>query len=182
VLGSVGLLASGGYASATASPGHGKPVVVAAPAHPPRAAVVKGACAVPSAATGESPYTTTDRPLLWVRNHPTGLVAVWLPGLNAKHCVARRTSSGARLAQRVATAIRQAAPFPPETLWCPRDDNAKVRLYFTYARGGAEFAEVALAGCRPIAAPGRAARWTDAAVTKALRPAAPTAWRSDLGG
>lgn len=181
VTGAIGLLAGGGYASAAASPDHGKPVVIPAPAHPPKTAVVKGACTVPSATSGDSPYTTTHLPLLWVRKHPTGLVAVWLPGLNAKHCVARRTTSGTHPAERAAAAIRQAAAFPPETLWCPNDDNARVRLYFTYARGGDEYADVALAGCRPIAAPGRAARWTDAAVTKALRAAAPAAWHSYLG-
>jgi hypothetical protein len=181
VLIGVAALSSAGYADALTAADHGTPVFAPAPAHPPKAAVVKGACTVPSVTDNESPYTTTDRPLLWVRAHPTGLVAIWLPGLNAKHCVARRTTSGGHLAQRVAGAIRQSAPFPPETLWCPNDDGAQVRLYFQFAKGRDQYADVALGGCRPIAAPGRAARWTDAAVTKALRHAAPVAWRSYLG-
>ena len=175
------VLAGGGYATAATSSDHGAPVVAPAPAHPPRTAVVKGSCTVPSAASKDSPYTTTDKPLMWVRAHPTGLVAIWSPGLNAKRCVARRTISGGHLAQRVAAAVRQAAPFPPETLWCPMDDNAQVELYFTYERGGDEYAAVALGGCRPISAPDRAARWTDAEVTKSLRNAAPAAWQSYLG-
>jgi hypothetical protein len=174
------LLAAAGFGDAASAADHGKPVIVPAPAKPPAMERTNGVCTLPGP-SNESPYTTTERPLLWLRAHPTGVVAVWIPGLNSKRCAARRTTNGTHLARRTAAAIRQTAPFPPETLWCPNDDGARVRLHFAYRHGGDEYADIALGGCRPISAPGRAARWTDAAVTKSLREVAPRAWRTYLG-
>ncbi|HWC33234.1 MAG TPA: hypothetical protein VG650_00275 [Mycobacteriales bacterium] len=180
-----GLAVAGAGSAGATTPPHGKPVIEAAPAHPPKMALVKDSngtrCTLPTTSNA-SPSGSSDAPLLWVRAHPTGLVAVWIPGLNAtgKHCAARRTTDGAALAQRVAVAIRHTKAFPSEPLPCPYDDNTQVRLYFTYDHGGDEYADVSLAGCRPISAPARASRWSDTAVEKPLHDAAPAAWRSYL--
>jgi hypothetical protein len=109
------------------------------------------------------------------------MVTVWISGLNAKKCVARRTTEGAAVAGSVAKAIRRTKAFPTEPLPCPFDDNTAVRVYFTYASGGDEYADVSLSGCRPISAADRASRWGNTAgLAHALRPAAPAAWRNYL--
>lgn len=168
------LLAATGAASA-ATPSHGAPVIEPAPAQPPTMTKANGSCHIDQS-------SQTGKDLLWVRAHPTGMVAIWIPGLNSKRCVARRTTSGPALAERVAVAIRHAKAFPTRPLPCPYDDGTAVRLYFTYANGGDEYAGVSLNGCRPITAPDRASRWSDSAVEKPLRTAAPPAWRSYLAG
>lgn len=169
-------------AAGTGSAGHGTPVVQTAPAQPPVMAREDGACSLQTAGDSAAPTSTSGDKLLWLRAHPTGVVAIWIPGLNAKHCVARRTKNGASLAQRISTAIRHAKAFPTEPLPCPFDDRSSVRLYLTYGSGGDEYAEVSLDGCRPITAPGRAARWGDSAsLERALRKAAPAGWRHYLG-
>jgi hypothetical protein len=170
------LLASG--AANAASSGHGAPVVAPAPTSAPATSHSNGSCTTPEV-TSAPPSTNTEK-LMWINAHPTGLTAVWLPGLNSKRCVARRTVGNAALASRVAAAIERAKAFPTGPLPCPFDDNTAVRLYFSYATGGDEYADVSLDGCRPISAPDRASRWNDAQVDKALLPAAPAAWQSYL--
>jgi hypothetical protein len=175
------LLVTGSVAGASAGSGHGAPVIERAPAHPPTMTRTHGNCVDPTRRS-DAPSANSGKPLVWVHAHPTGFVAIWIPGLNAKRCVARRTTSGAHLAERLAAAIRHAKPFPNEPLPCPYDDGTSVRVYFIYSHGGDEYAEVALAGCRPISAPGRASRWSDAAVERPLHKAAPPAWRPYLAG
>jgi hypothetical protein len=113
-----------------------------------------------------------------VRAQPTALVAIWLPGLNAKRCAAHRTVSGASVAGRVATAIRRAPAFPDGALPCPYSDGAEVQLYLRYADRPAEYAAVTLSGCRAVGAPDRHARWNTKKLEHALAGAAPKAWRS----
>ena len=158
---------------------HGAPVNSPAPAVAPTSSHANGSCSTPGVST--PPPSTESQHLMWVDPKPTTLTAVWLPGLNAKHCAARRTVSGAALARRVAGAIEHAKAFPTGALPCPFDDNTSVRLYFGYRTGGDEYADVALSGCRPISAPGRRSRWNDDQVEHALLPAAPPAWRVSLG-
>lgn len=171
------LLGSGVALAAGAS--HGAPVIKAAPHAAPSTSDAKGSCTTPDA---ESQPVATKGRLMWVDPHATKLVAVWLPGLNANPCVARRTVSGPGAASRIATAIDHAAAFPQETLFCPYSDNASVRLYFLDHAGRYEYADLALGGCGPISAPGRASRWNNDHVRSALRPVAPPAWRHYVGG
>lgn len=173
------LLGSG--VAAQAAQGHGAPVFRAAPRSGPAATRSAGSCSA-AGVTAAGP-SASDEKLMWVDGDPTSLTAVWLPGLNAKRCVARRTVSSAALAARVARAIEQAKPMPDEPLPCPFSDGTTVRLYFGYANGSTEYAEAALDGCRPISAPDRAARWGNTTrFEKTLLPAAPPAWRTYLGG
>ncbi|HVT65185.1 MAG TPA: hypothetical protein VHD81_08520 [Mycobacteriales bacterium] len=173
VLAGIALLLGGSYATAAMPASHGKPVIAPAPAQAPSMDRSNGSC-------GPTDQTPVGKDLLWVHAHPSGLVAIWIPGLNSKKCVARRTTGRAALAERVAVAVRHAKAFPTEPLPCPYGDNTSVRLYFTYPTGGDEYAEVSLSGCRPITAPDRASRWSDNAVEKPLRKIAPKAWRSYL--
>jgi hypothetical protein len=71
---------------------------------------------------------------------------------------------------------------PDEALPCPFSDGTSVKLYFSYADGSPEYVDVALNGCRPISAAGRASVWGNTtAFEKTLLPAAPPAWRTYLG-
>ncbi|HVV76928.1 MAG TPA: hypothetical protein VHC43_12920 [Mycobacteriales bacterium] len=178
--GGAAVLLAGSQAASASPASHGAPVIRPAPAHAPTMTRANGSCTAPSAGSS-SPATTSDDPLLWVRAHPTGVVAIWVPGLNSTRCVARRTTNGGARARKIAVAIRHAKAFPTEPLPCPYDDGTSVRLYFSYASGGDEYAAVSLSGCRPIRAPGRASRWGNtSAVERSLRPAAPRAWQSYL--
>lgn len=175
----VALLGSAGTASA-AGTDHGKPVIEPAPAHPPAASERNGSCVVPTRDDSASPPQDPSTPLVWVRSHPTGVVMIWLPGLNAKKCVARRTVSGAALAGRVAAAVRHAGAFPNGALPCPYADGTEVQVYLRYQDQRDEYAVVTLNGCRAVSAPSRHARWSTTKLQRALRKAAPAAWRSYL--
>jgi hypothetical protein len=175
------LLLSSGIAAQASTSSAGAPVFRTAPRSAPATSSANGSCTAPGTSYPATP--TKDEKLVWVDGSPTTMTAVWLPGLNATHCVARRTVSNAALAAKVAKAIERAKAMPDEPLPCPFSDNTSVRLYFGYADGSDEYADVALNGCRPISAPGRASVWGNTTqFEKTLLPAAPPAWRSYLGG
>lgn len=156
-------------------PTHGQPVIRTAPAHAPAATQTDGSCNVSGAQPGGSTVGADN--LVWVRSQPTGAVALWLPGRNAKHCVARRTVIDSARAGKLAAALRHSKAFP-RGVFCPLDDGSSARLYFTYANGHDEYAGDELTGCRTLSAPGRSARETSTAFHDALAPVAPAAWRS----
>jgi hypothetical protein len=163
----------------TTAPRHGAPVFRTAPTHAPAASRRHQACVV--AGASQSPSGQHGAGLVWVRAHPTGVVAIWLPGVNANPCRARRTTSAAGLAGSIAAALRAAPAQPPGAYPCPYDDGTKVQLYFTYAQGQDEYAEVTLSGCSVVAAPQRAARWSTTRLQRQLKKAAPKAWQSYVG-
>jgi hypothetical protein len=177
-----GALIVGSGSAGAATPAHGKPVVRTVPSAAPQASERNGACVVDGRDDSASPPQDAKAPLMWVRAEPTSLVAVWLPGSNAKKCVARRTLSGATVAGRVATAIRQAGAFPDGALPCPNADGAAVEVYLRYADRPAEYAVVTLSGCRAVGAPQRHARWSTTKLQHALAKAAPKAWTSYFVG
>ncbi len=164
-----------GFAAAT-STAHGAPVLRAAPAHAPAASEHNGTCVVSKRDDSASPPQSPDDPLVWLRAEPSSVVAIWLPGLNAKKCVARRTVSGATLAARIAAAVRHAGAFPNGALPCPYDDGTAVQLYLRYPDRPDEYALVTLSGCRAVGAPARHSRWSTARLQHALSKAAPKAW------
>jgi hypothetical protein len=130
--------------------------------------------AQPPAATGSA------HGLVWLRRHPAGVVMIWIPGMNAKHCQARRTVGHHRRAGRLARAIDRAPRVSKGTYNCPNDDLTEVDLYFTYRTGGDEFVDVPLAGCRFLSAPDRAARAATQVINHQLKRAAPHHWRRYL--
>ncbi|MGN6472158.1 MAG: hypothetical protein ACTHK4_00725 [Mycobacteriales bacterium] len=172
------VLPMSGWPGATAggSGGHGTPITRPAPARPPATSTSNSSCVVPDRDDSASPPQDPNAPLVWVHAAPTGMVAIWLPGLNAKHCVARRTVSGATLAGHVASAIRRAAAFPNGALPCPYSDGAAVEVYLRYDNQPDEYAVVTLNGCRAVGAPSRHARWSTTKLEHALGHAAPKAW------
>jgi hypothetical protein len=173
------LLGSG--ISAQAATTHGTPVFRATPRSAPAATESDGSCNAPG--TSSSAAAIGADKLVWVGAKPSSMTAVWLPGLNATHCVARRTVSGAALAVKVASALDHTKAMPDKPLPCPFADGTSVQLYFDYPNGSSEYADVSLGGCRPISAPGRAARWGNTTqFENTLLPAAPSAWRTYLGG
>jgi hypothetical protein len=168
-----------GTPSRAATPAsHGSPVTRPAPTHPPAASTRNGSCAVSGRDDSASPPQDPNAPLIWVHAKPASMVAIWLPGLNAKRCVARRTVSGPTLSSRVAAAIRQAPTFPNGALPCPYSDGAAVQLYLRYNDRPDEYAVVTLNGCRAVGAPSRHARWSTTKLQRALSHAAPRAWAS----
>lgn len=159
--------------AAASMSGHGKPVTRQAPARPPAASRRHGACVVHQRST--TPGTTHG--LVWVRRHPTGAVLIWLPGLNAKQCRARRTTADQHRAEALAAAIERAPRVSGRTYACPSDDGTALRLYFEYRHHADEYAGVALSGCRWIGAPGRSSRWVTQRMNHQLKAEAPKGWK-----
>lgn len=113
--------------------------------------------------------------LVTVAPRPAGVIAVWLPGLNAAGGPTS-TRGGAAIAGRLAGDILTAPRFPPGTYSCPMDDASESRLAFRYAGTSAvQRVTVKLTGCPTITAPGRAARRTDPALVCDLASIAPSA-------
>jgi hypothetical protein len=90
-----------------------------------------------------------------------------------------RTESRRQFCQPCGRATRPTCLLPllrPERH--PADDGSGVRLYFSYVGGHAtEQADVNLAGCRAISAPGRSARVVTQGVLQQLSSLAPNGWR-----
>lgn len=176
VVTAAGALTFGLSASAFAAPTtHGAPVTIAAPAHAPAATETGGSCI--TNAKLPSGGSVGSRNLVWLRSHPTGVIIVWTPGLNATKCVARRTVGSEALAEKIAGAV-QRAKAEPRGLFCPRDDGSGVQIYTRYADGRDEYARVELTGCSTISAPGRASREDTSRLRQALGAAAPNGWKS----
>ncbi|MGI5229486.1 hypothetical protein [Actinoallomurus sp. CA-142502] len=116
--------------------------------------------------------------LVSVGSRPTGVVAVWFPGMNQRPCRAALTRGNAVLARRLAKDIRAAPKWPSGTFNCPSDDGAGARLYFQ--RSGstlADLADVQLSGCKGVDAPGRSARWMTDRLLRDLSSIEPAPWR-----
>jgi hypothetical protein len=132
-----------------------------------------GVCSV--AGTGQPSYGPT-RPS--VAPHPLGVEVVWTPGLNDKSCQAASVREGSRIASALAFDV-DVAPFKPQAaqVVCPDDDNASVRLYFTYGRRRpVERINADLDGCGWISSEGSGARGSTSQFRTDLLTLAPAAW------
>jgi hypothetical protein len=123
-----------------------------------------------------SPALTTIDP------DPTGVVAVWNPGMNARPCRVDFSRGDAVEAQALAAAILSEPAFPPGGRSCPADFGRNVNLYFSYGGDGpAEIVQQDLSGCEPLFAPGRASRLAgNMATSSLLASIAPPSYRSYL--
>ena len=152
-----------------------QPVVGQAPDRPPVTHVASdGACLSnqgPTSNVKADGHVTVD-------SSPTGVSVVWLPGLNARPCLAALTHGAAEMAVALANDIQHAPYLSSRATSCPNDDGSGVRLYFSYAGGHAtEQADVNLAGCRAITAPGRSSRSATQRLLNELALVAPSEWR-----
>jgi len=115
-------------------------------------------------------------PQITVNSSPSGVIALWLPGLDAP-CTQALTRGNAQVAGALAADI-QAAPTPaPGSHSCPADTGAGVRLYFRYGPNRpAERTDISLTGCEGISGPNRTGRGSTPALRRDLIPIAPSAW------
>lgn len=155
----------------------GAPVHAVAPTRAP-AAVGSGGCTL----KGTSPDTPTEQALVSVDRPPSGVVIVWVPGLNQRPCRAQLIHDGARIARGLVAAIDTAPVIPPGSSACPAADGAGADLYFTYPGRAGEQAQVELSGCEGVGAPGRAPRQLSDDLVAALLPLAPGPWRTRFPG
>jgi hypothetical protein len=124
-----------------------------------RAAAKGSAAAAPTRSTAPTASTASTDPtahaLVTVDADPTGVVGIWLPGLDTRPCHWSLATEGAAVAKRLAGDIRSAPPFPSGRVSCPFDDKSRVDLYFRYPGDrGMEHVTVGLRGCVEISAPG----------------------------
>jgi hypothetical protein len=154
----------------------GAPVRGVLPSITPTVQVRSGACWTSGASTRQQ-----GGGLVAVGPHSTGVVAVWVPGLNQRPCRAVITRVTKESAGLLAADILSAPKVPPGRFSCPMDDGTHVRLYFTYS-GAAEpeRVDVALTGCTDISAPDRAARRVTGQLARDLAPFAPMPWRDRI--
>jgi hypothetical protein len=123
---------------------------------PVRNAPRHGARSICSSSDGLGASGGEVRP--WLDPHPTGGVALWLPGLNARPCRAVLTALTRSQASAFAVAVDHARPFPSGAWDCAMDDASGVTVFLSYpGRVQAEVVEVALSGCGGLTAPGRSA-------------------------
>jgi hypothetical protein len=158
--------------------GAGSPVRVTPPSVAPSASARTpvGACTV-----GRGAGHKRNSGLVSVDTHPTGVVAVWLPGMNQHPCRAALTRGNADLARQLAADIRRAPKWPSGTYNCPMDDATGARLYFEQSgTTKAELVDVSLAGCSGIGAPGRSRRQLTDRLPHNLASIAPAPWRTRL--
>jgi hypothetical protein len=155
--------------------GTGGPVHVTPPAAAP-ATMTRGACLV----VGRSSPDTKSKGQVAVGRHPTGVVIVWLPGMNQHPCRAAISRENADSARRLAEDIDEAPKFPNGNFNCPSDDAMGARMYFTH-EGTADLAILGFSGCRGISAPGRSARSFSTRLARDLAPIAPHPWHDHLG-
>lgn len=147
------------------------PVYATAPASVPATAAASqnGVC-VSDDGLGDPPSSAH----LWVDPNPSGAEALWLPGLNARHCQALLTDLSRSRARSVAQAVMDSRPFPAGNFNCPMDDASGVTVFLTYPdRSRAEVVRVKLAGCGGLTAPGRDLREPGGIGLQALRPFPP---------
>lgn len=137
---------------------HGAPVLATAPtaAYGARLVSVRNAPGrVCIAHDGLAPSGGPLRPRL--DPGPTGGVALWLPGMNARPCRAVLTSLSRSQATAFAAAVDAAKTWPSGRYNCPADDASSVSVFLFYAgRPQAEVVREGLAGCISLTAPGRA--------------------------
>lgn len=126
--------------------------------------------------------TTPGGRSLHVPRRPWGVVATWLPGIDARSCRTARTEGGPGAAGSLAAAIDRARPVATGSYSCPAGFGTAVELTFLRS-DGQRAAEVyaTLTGCAWLSANGDASRWLVAGVRDALRPLAPPAWRDQIG-
>jgi hypothetical protein len=113
---------------------------------------------------------------VWVRPDPTGVVTIWLPGLNSQQCKTRRILGAQAVAEQLANGIDRGRRVSGSSYACPMDDGSHVGVYLTYPSGGDEYVDVPFTGCTWVDAPGRGDRWVSGTVDDALRALAPPAW------
>ncbi len=135
-------------------------------------------CTVRGADSGVDPAV---HGLVSVDPFPTGVVLVWLPGLNGRPCRAVLAHAGTRVARQLAVGVDAAPAVRPGLSAGAADDATAVGLYFTYAgRTVAEEVLIGLGGEELVDAPGRSPRELTDALAAVLRPLAPLAWRQRL--
>ncbi|WP_329259970.1 hypothetical protein OG417_23565 [Actinoallomurus sp. NBC_01490] len=119
-----------------------------------------------------------DHGLVSVGSHPSGVVAVWFPGMNQRPCRAALTRGNAEVARRLAKDIRAAPKWPSGAFNCPSDDRRGARLYFQRSGSAlADLVDLRLSGCRGIDAPGRSPRWMTERLFRDLSSIEPAPWR-----
>lgn len=173
------LLGAGSPTRGTPPLGAGSPVRGTPPSVAPSASTRTpvGACT----AAGRDAGYKRNQELVSVDAHPTGVIAVWLPGMNQHPCRAALTRGNADLARQLATDIRTAPKWPSGIYHCPMDDATGARLYFEQSKTTkAELVDVGLAGCRGIGAPGRSERQMTDQLSHDLALIAPAPWRTRL--
>jgi hypothetical protein len=153
---------------------HGKPVVRDAPSSPPSMQRRHHTC---FESTPAHEHRGKARGVVWVRRAPTSIEIVWIPGLNSTRCRSEITHSGRHAARKLATGVERAERVGKGMYNCPEDDATRARLYLSYPHGRTEYVGVALAGCRMMSAPNRAARWPSTRVARVLARHAPKPWR-----
>jgi hypothetical protein len=102
--------------------------------------------------------------------------------LNDKRCRPVLVRGGSRIASALAFDV-DVSPFKPQAaqVVCPNDDNASVRLYFSYGhRRPVERINADLDGCGWISAEGSGARGSTSQFSADLLTLAPAAWATYL--
>lgn len=155
----------------------GQPLRAGAASRPklPPAHLHNGMCTVEGV---PDPHFGT-RPLVLGR-HPTGLKAVWIPGLNATKCrVVVTHANRAALAGRLAEQIDHAPPHPQTepVPACPFGDGLAVVLHFRYREGHSNGVVVDLNGCQWIYFGHSEVRAATEQIVAELKSIAPLAWR-----
>ena len=121
-------------------------------------------------------------PQITVDSSPSGVIALWLPGLD-EPCTQALTRGNGQVAGALAADI-QGAPTPaPGSHSCPADTGAGVRLYFRFGpHRPAERADIRLTGCEGISGPHRTGRSSTPGLRRDLTLIAPSAWVRYLTG
>ncbi len=166
-----------------AGPASGDPPVLAITPRVPPATMLNagGVCVVGGR---PSPSAPSSVGAVTVSSSPEAVTAVWLPGLNARPCVAEITRGGTMIARALARGVDTAPKVPSGGVYhCPNDDLTEVDLYFSVVAGGSsELVVVDPSGCGFLSAPGRSPRtWrTGPLFGHELALIAPSAWRRYL--
>lgn len=152
------------------------PVYAAIPTPPAPVSISHGQC------HGSDGLDYTDGAgQVWVDAHPSGAVALWLPGFNDRPCGSVLIRLDATHARALAAAVRSVKPFTPGVSNCGADEGASVTIFVTYAgKAKAEVVHLGLGGCGGVTAPGRDSRMLPEGGYLALRPA-PAPWNKYTG-
>jgi hypothetical protein len=110
---------------------------------------------------------------------PVGAVAVWLPGLNDRPCLARRTVLGRAAARRIAADVLR-SPIASGISNCPNDDATDVQLWIHFDGQRDQTIVVGLSGCTSVWAAGRRPRRASVELMRDLADVDPQPWRKGL--
>lgn len=114
-----------------------------------------GACAEPLDVWDFSGGGSPNEPVIAVSKNPTSALVYWLPGGNAKPCQVAASTLTEQQARRFARAIDRDSPMGNGPIACPASDGSAAEVYFRFADGTIELADVDLNGCEQVEAPDR---------------------------